>query len=144
MSRTRAPKGIRNPKSRLSMVCVYHKWMVGVDAHDQLRLQRYSIQMHAWCKKYYKSIMMGLVDVAVVNVTRMSRCTQVLSAPMQGVRDTEASSGATANNEVLVCNMQQVRKSSYLTNACSTYLCERIWPQHYPSNVMTCSQIWYY
>ncbi|OWZ14700.1 hypothetical protein PHMEG_00011788 [Phytophthora megakarya] len=39
----------------------------GIDVHDQLWLQRYSIQMQTWCKKYYKSIIMGLVDVAVVN-----------------------------------------------------------------------------
>ncbi|OWY95365.1 hypothetical protein PHMEG_00034652 [Phytophthora megakarya] len=49
------------------MICDYHKWMGGVDVHDLLRLQRYSIQMQTWCKKYYKSIFMGLVDVAVGN-----------------------------------------------------------------------------
>ncbi|OWZ16738.1 hypothetical protein PHMEG_0009414 [Phytophthora megakarya] len=41
--------------------------MGGVDVHDQLRLQRYSIQLQTWCKKYYKSNFLGLVDVAIVN-----------------------------------------------------------------------------
>ncbi|GMF24305.1 unnamed protein product [Phytophthora fragariaefolia] len=39
----------------------------GVDIHDRLRLQRYSLQIQTWCKKYYKSIFMGLVDVDIVN-----------------------------------------------------------------------------
>ncbi|OWZ13820.1 hypothetical protein PHMEG_00012799 [Phytophthora megakarya] len=63
---------------------------------------------------------------------------------MQGVLDTEAQSGATASDKVLLRSMQQVGESSYLTNAGSTYLCERIWHEHYPSNAMTCSQIWHY
>ncbi|POM60937.1 hypothetical protein PHPALM_30135, partial [Phytophthora palmivora] len=50
-----------------SMVRDYHRWMGGVDIHDQLRLQRYSLQLQTWCKKYYKAIFMGLVDVAIVN-----------------------------------------------------------------------------
>ncbi|OWZ11267.1 hypothetical protein PHMEG_00015732 [Phytophthora megakarya] len=45
----------------------YHRWMGGVDVHDQLRLQRYSIQLQTWCKKNYKIIFLGLVDVAIVN-----------------------------------------------------------------------------
>jgi hypothetical protein len=49
------------------MIRDYHRWMDGVDIHDQLRLQRYSLQMQTWCNKYYKSIFMGLVDVAIVN-----------------------------------------------------------------------------
>ncbi|KAG3234859.1 hypothetical protein PI124_g20097 [Phytophthora idaei] len=49
------------------MVRDYQRWMDGVDNHDQLRLQRCSLQMQTWCKKYYKSIFLGLVDVAIVN-----------------------------------------------------------------------------
>ncbi|POM74596.1 Hypothetical protein PHPALM_8426 [Phytophthora palmivora] len=45
----------------------YHRWMGGVDVHDQLRLQRYSLQQQTKCKKYYKAIFLGLVDVAIVN-----------------------------------------------------------------------------
>ncbi|KAG3237253.1 hypothetical protein PI124_g17753 [Phytophthora idaei] len=45
----------------------YHRWMGGVDAHDQLRLQRYSLQQQTKCKKYYKAVFPGLVDMAVVN-----------------------------------------------------------------------------
>ncbi|GMF37330.1 unnamed protein product [Phytophthora fragariaefolia] len=50
-----------------SMVRDYHRWMGGVDIHDQLRLQRCSLQLQTWCKKYYTTIFMGLVDVAIVN-----------------------------------------------------------------------------
>ncbi|ETM47492.1 hypothetical protein L914_07803 [Phytophthora nicotianae] len=49
------------------MVRDYHSWMGGVDIHDQLRLQRYSLQLQTWYKKYYRAIFMGLVDVAIVN-----------------------------------------------------------------------------
>ncbi|EGZ29518.1 hypothetical protein PHYSODRAFT_379326, partial [Phytophthora sojae] len=49
-----------------SMVRDYHQWMGGVDIHDQLRLQHYSLQGQTWCKKCYKSIFLGLVDVAIV------------------------------------------------------------------------------
>ena len=45
----------------------YHRWMGGVDIHDQLRLQRYSIQLAIRFKKYCKSIFLGLVDMALVN-----------------------------------------------------------------------------
>jgi hypothetical protein len=41
--------------------------MGGVDRHDQLRLQRYSLQMSFRCKKYYKSLFLGLVDLVIVN-----------------------------------------------------------------------------
>ncbi|KAE8903139.1 hypothetical protein PF003_g12669 [Phytophthora fragariae] len=45
----------------------YHEAMGGVDVHDQLRLQRYSIQRSIRMRKYYKSIFLGLVDIAMVN-----------------------------------------------------------------------------
>ncbi|KAJ0391969.1 hypothetical protein P43SY_001165 [Pythium insidiosum] len=35
--------------------------------HDQLRLQRYSIQKSVRMLKYYKSIFLGIVDMAIVN-----------------------------------------------------------------------------
>ena len=41
--------------------------MGGVDVHDQLRLQRYSIQRAIRMRKYYKTIFLGLVDLAMVN-----------------------------------------------------------------------------
>jgi hypothetical protein len=41
--------------------------MNGVDAHDQLRLQRYSVQRSLCVKKYYKSLFFGLLDMALVN-----------------------------------------------------------------------------
>ena len=45
----------------------YQNLMGGVDIHDQLRLQRFSIQLSIRCKKYYKSLFFGLVDMALVN-----------------------------------------------------------------------------
>jgi hypothetical protein len=34
----------------------YQRWMGGVDVHDQLRLQKYSIQTSIRMRKYYKSL----------------------------------------------------------------------------------------
>ncbi|POM76667.1 LOW QUALITY PROTEIN: Hypothetical protein PHPALM_6067 [Phytophthora palmivora] len=45
----------------------YHKYMGGVDVHDQLRLQRYSMHRAVTFRKYYKSLFLGLVDLAIVN-----------------------------------------------------------------------------
>lgn len=45
----------------------YQRWMGGVDVHDQLRLQRYSLQLSFVFRKYYKSIFLGLLDIALVN-----------------------------------------------------------------------------
>ncbi|GMF32469.1 unnamed protein product [Phytophthora fragariaefolia] len=45
----------------------YQALMGGVDRHNQLRLQRYSIQMSNRWKKYSKSLFIGLVDMAIVN-----------------------------------------------------------------------------
>jgi hypothetical protein len=39
----------------------------GVDIHDQLRLQCYSLQMDVVFRKYYNTIFRGLVDMAIVN-----------------------------------------------------------------------------
>lgn len=44
-----------------------HKLMGGGDIHDQLRLQRYSLQLAVRCQKYYKSLFLGLVDIGLVN-----------------------------------------------------------------------------
>ncbi|ETO85715.1 hypothetical protein F444_00650 [Phytophthora nicotianae P1976] len=45
----------------------YQTFMGGVDVHDQLRLQRYSLQLAIKYKKYYKSLFLGLVDLAIIN-----------------------------------------------------------------------------
>ncbi|KAE9109068.1 hypothetical protein PF007_g12403 [Phytophthora fragariae] len=50
-----------------AMMRDYQRWMEGVDIHDQLRLQRYSLQMAVVFRKYYKTIFLGLVDMAIVN-----------------------------------------------------------------------------
>ncbi|KAE9018478.1 hypothetical protein PF005_g7400 [Phytophthora fragariae] len=45
----------------------YHRWMGGVDVHDQLRTQRYSVQLAYKTRKYYKTLFMGLFDMALVS-----------------------------------------------------------------------------
>lgn len=37
-----------------ALVQDYQKWMCGVDAHDQLRLQRNSLQLAVVKQRYYK------------------------------------------------------------------------------------------
>lgn len=49
------------------LVLDYHRWMGGVDIHDQLRMQRYSVQLSYKTKKYYKTLFLGLLDMALVN-----------------------------------------------------------------------------
>ncbi|KAG2784519.1 hypothetical protein JG687_00017394 [Phytophthora cactorum] len=41
--------------------------MGGMDVHDQLRLQRYSLQRAGRFRKYYKPLVLGLIDLAIVN-----------------------------------------------------------------------------
>jgi hypothetical protein len=45
----------------------YHRWMGGVDVHGQLRMQRYSVQLSYKTRKYYKTLFLGLFDMALVN-----------------------------------------------------------------------------
>ncbi|KAE9218212.1 hypothetical protein PF004_g13929 [Phytophthora fragariae] len=45
----------------------FHAFMGGVDVHDQLRLQRYSIQRAVRFKIYFRSFVLGLIDLAIVN-----------------------------------------------------------------------------
>ncbi|OWZ01755.1 hypothetical protein PHMEG_00026796 [Phytophthora megakarya] len=49
------------------LVVDYAKGMEGVDVHDQLHLQRYSLQKCIAFKKYYKRLFLGIVDIACVN-----------------------------------------------------------------------------
>ena len=65
-------------------VADYNKYMNGVDAHDQLRLQRYSVQRSLRAKKYYKSLFFGLLDMALVNayVVHCQYCKSLTEPPM--------------------------------------------------------------
>ncbi|KAG6572627.1 Pol protein [Phytophthora cinnamomi] len=45
----------------------YQTYMGGVDVHDQLRLQRYSLQMARRYMKYHRSLFLGLIDLAIIN-----------------------------------------------------------------------------
>jgi Transposase IS4 len=49
------------------IITEYQDHMGGVDVHDQLRLQSYSVQMAFRFRKYYKSLFLGLMDLALVN-----------------------------------------------------------------------------
>jgi hypothetical protein len=63
----RGRDGTTEMVSRPKIVSDYHRFMGGVDLHDQLRLQRYSLQTTFRFRKYYKSLFLGLVDLAIVN-----------------------------------------------------------------------------
>ncbi|ETO84937.1 hypothetical protein F444_01190 [Phytophthora nicotianae P1976] len=43
------------------------------EIHDQLRLQRYSLQLSVVFRKYYKTIFLGLVDMTIVNTFTIYR-----------------------------------------------------------------------
>ena len=49
------------------LVSDYNAFMGGVDRHDQLRVQRYSLQKSVRFKKYYKALFLGIIDMALVN-----------------------------------------------------------------------------
>lgn len=49
------------------LVADYHSGMGGVDTHDQIRLQRYSIQRCVAFRKYFRQLFLAFVDMAVVN-----------------------------------------------------------------------------
>jgi hypothetical protein len=65
-------------------VDLYNQYMGGVDGHDQLRLQRYSVQRSLCVKKYYKSLFFGLFDMALVNayVIHSQYCKSTLQKPL--------------------------------------------------------------
>ncbi|POM73266.1 Hypothetical protein PHPALM_9902 [Phytophthora palmivora] len=59
--------GEMKPIPAPELVRDYHRWMGGVDVHDQLRMQRYSVQLSYKTRKYYRTLFFGLFDMAVVN-----------------------------------------------------------------------------
>ena len=65
-------------------IASYNKYMNGVDAHDQLRLQRYSVQRALRFKKYYKTLFFGLFDMALVNayIVHCEYCKSTSTKPM--------------------------------------------------------------
>ncbi|POM68918.1 Hypothetical protein PHPALM_14857 [Phytophthora palmivora] len=44
----------------------YHRWMGGVDVHDQLGMQRYSAQLANKTRKYYKTLFSDLFDMVLI------------------------------------------------------------------------------
>jgi hypothetical protein len=64
---TRREGGMLNEVCAPKLVRDYHANMGGVDIHDQVRLQRYSLQLSVKFKKYYKSLFLGLLDTAITN-----------------------------------------------------------------------------
>ncbi|ETN20482.1 hypothetical protein PPTG_03478 [Phytophthora nicotianae INRA-310] len=65
LSRREGSAVVDVPAPRL--VKEYQDGMGGADVHDQLRLQRYSIQGAMKMRKYYHTIFLGLVDMALIN-----------------------------------------------------------------------------
>lgn len=63
----RRQRGVVDTVPCLKLVRDYHDMMGGVDRHDQLQLQRYSLQLQNKLVKYYKSLFFGLIDLAIVN-----------------------------------------------------------------------------
>lgn len=63
----RLPVGDRVQVPCPQLVVDYQRWVGGVDVHDQLRLQRYSLELAFVFKKYYKSNFLSLVNVALEN-----------------------------------------------------------------------------
>ncbi|KAG3246653.1 hypothetical protein PI124_g8623 [Phytophthora idaei] len=59
--------GEMKPLPAPELVRDYHRWMGGVDVHDQLRLQRYSVQLGYKSRKYYRTLFLELLDMALVN-----------------------------------------------------------------------------
>lgn len=62
--------------------------MGGVDLHDQLRLQRYSLQLSLVLKKYYKALFIGLVDMALVSAFIVHRANAQRQGQATPRRDT--------------------------------------------------------
>ncbi|KAE9042694.1 hypothetical protein PR001_g6089 [Phytophthora rubi] len=60
-------QGEVQPHPAPELVRDYHRWMGGVDVNDQLRMQRYSVQLCYKTRKYYKTLFFGLFDMALVN-----------------------------------------------------------------------------
>ncbi|KAE9341411.1 hypothetical protein PR003_g10004 [Phytophthora rubi] len=181
----------------------YHRWMGGVDIHDQLRLQRYSLQLAVRCRKYYKTIFLGLVDIAIVNcfivyreaqkkrgetpadhatflqvlqtqllqVTAGDFVEEVFSPGPQMQERTDAiptehkltefpqwtqireGFRKRPQHQCKVCSIRKTKvgqrsATRFYCDACSdgtkrVYLCDRVRPDHYPGNTMTCHQIWH-
>jgi Transposase IS4 len=69
-------KVVKCPK----IVTDYQRYMGGVDVHDQLRLQSYSLQTSIRFRKYYKSLFLGLVDMALVNAYLTHKKTRCMNA----------------------------------------------------------------
>ncbi|KAG3251122.1 hypothetical protein PI124_g4276 [Phytophthora idaei] len=60
-------QGEVKPVPAPELVRDYHRWMGGVDVHDQLRMQRYSVQLAFKTRKYYRTLFLGLLHMAAVN-----------------------------------------------------------------------------
>ncbi|POM68880.1 Hypothetical protein PHPALM_14904 [Phytophthora palmivora] len=192
----------------------YHRWMGGVDIHDQLRLQHYSLQLSVRFRKYYKEIFLGLVDMAVVNAfivyseakkqqgnppadhakflevlqaqllqttadnfidevytafrhpdmlyiglklyivqslpicignytrfhhTKLSSCSHRCGAQLSEFPEWVQLREGFRKRPQHLCKVCSVRK----TKVGHVYLCDRVRPEHYPNNNMTCHQIWH-
>lgn len=97
----------------------YHRWMGGVDVHDQLRLQRYSLQQQTKCKKYYKAVFLGLVDIAIVNAYVVYRDVQKARGAKQ---DTHAQFLMQLQAQMLDVTEDDFAEVRYVQHACGCHL----------------------
>ncbi|KAJ0391884.1 hypothetical protein ATCC90586_003559 [Pythium insidiosum] len=116
----------------------YQKYMGGVDVHDQLRLQRYSLQRALKFQKYYKSLFLGLADIAEqVDEWRPG------NTPATQKRRTRACKVCS----VLKTDNKRSSETSWRCKTCRynnlpVYLCQRA-RREYRGQRQTCFDIWH-
>ncbi|OWZ18775.1 hypothetical protein PHMEG_0007076 [Phytophthora megakarya] len=111
----------------------YQTYMGGVDVHDQLRLQRYSVQLAVRYKKYYKRLFLGFVDLAIANaficlhleLCQLEECDWEIVRRSQGLQGTptkrRAPQGPVEHKPVLTDEMRKGNKEGSMkrrTRAC--------------------------
>ncbi|EEY67159.1 uncharacterized protein PITG_04096 [Phytophthora infestans T30-4] len=104
-----------------SSMKAYHRWMGGVDVHDQLRLHRYSLQLSLRFRKICPAAGAGfLFAILFVRV---------------GVSPVTPSGGDATSSEGYSLAMDE--------DYCKLYLCDKARQGNYPANTRTCYAIWH-
>ncbi|KAJ8516774.1 hypothetical protein ON010_g18408 [Phytophthora cinnamomi] len=141
--------------------------MGGVDVHDQLRLQRYSLQLAIECKKYYKSLFLGLIDLAVINayivfnarrtadgLKKMSHGddmeeatpskdhTKPQRAGHRPVQNDECTDDARGGDSSIYCSGCKLTTSSKKPMSWRVFLCDKVRHRHNGA-LMSCFEIWH-
>ncbi|ETN21771.1 hypothetical protein PPTG_21137 [Phytophthora nicotianae INRA-310] len=107
----------------------------GVDVHDQLRLQRYSIQRAIQMRKYYKTNFLGIVDIAMVNafiIHKLAMRSRGRTVPTHAVVMRRLHIALL--DQLLLPNVHQGKEGHTLCNKARRQ-------QH--GSILTCNQIWH-